>query len=93
MRFRLSPDRFCGENGRHDDGIKHLDDEPVEGLGDGDGAAVETGGREIQHACEKELRCDIVEHVDDNDAARIRAEAEHVGIAGERRAKQAGILP
>ena len=81
-----------GEDGWHDDWIQHLDDELVEDLRDGDGAAVEAGRREIQHACKKELRCEIVEHVDDDDAARIGAEADHFRICHKRRAEEPGSL-
>ncbi len=75
---RSVPALVFGKDRRHDDRTQHLTDQLVEDLGHADRAAVKSDGREIEYAAEKQLRRQIVEDVDQADAARIHPELEDV---------------
>src|ERR1700738_1946414 len=80
------------KNSRHDYGAQNLADQFVEDLRDGRGTTVKTDGCEIQDPREEDLRRQIIEHVDDADAARVEAEPYHIRVFEKRRPENPPIF-
>src|SRR4051812_22523727 len=80
------------ENGWHNHRTQNLTDEPIEHLRSGDGPAVEANGCKIQDSRKEYLRRNIIDHVDDGDAARVEPESYHIPVFRKRGTKNLPVL-